>query len=137
MSENLKIDKKHSLFWDDGQNKFYILKLRNKKAFILSVFDKDKPHHIFFTQDDFTSLVCEIVKYCFDLPLIAREIPCPIDLTKKFHGCLKTIQTKPDKNGRVKIRLDERWLAYHGYPKQLALVWNKEKSLLYLEPIVG
>ena len=134
-SLGLKVDKRHSLFWNDGQNKFFILKVRKGNAFILSVFDQGKPHHIFFTAEDFSSLVCEIVKYCFDLPAVARQIPCPIDILKKFHACLQTQKSRVTKDGRFKVKLDDRWLEYHGYPRELEFV--DDNGVYYLMPKGG
>lgn len=128
----IKIDKRHSLFWNDGQNKFFILKDRERNGFIISVFDENEPHHIFFTADDFSSLVCEIVKYCFDLPTVARQIPCPITLSKKLHACLQVQKGKITEDGCLKLKLDDRWLEYHGYPEELEMV--KKGNTWYLIP---
>jgi len=131
----VEFDKKHSLFWVDGQNQLFILKVKNQDTFILTIFKGDKQSSIFFTGDEFSSLICEVVKYCLDLPRVARKIPCPINLTKKLHGCLQNMEAKlaPDGKGYV-LELDERWMEYHGFPKELILEIDADKGAIVLKP---
>lgn len=120
MEETLKIDKSHSVHWTDKNFIFLVLKLEDKDAFAVGIIEpknRERRSLALFTGDEFSSLLSEIVKYCFDLPKVARSIPCPIDLTKVPHGLLKTRRAKCRKKGDdvvIDIKWDPRLLEYHG-----------------------
>lgn len=113
----MKIDKKHSLFWNAPNFEFYITKLKGKDAFGISIKRGEKVESAIFTGGEFSSLICECVKYCLDLPIVARRIPCPVDCSMVPHGCLQAMRIKQDKRGRRFMVMDKRWFEYHGRPK--------------------
>lgn len=116
----MKIDKSHSVHWTDKSFNFLILKLQNKDAFAVGIVDPSNRSRrvlALFTGDEFSSFISEIVKYCLDLPKVARSIPCPINLTMVYHGLLKTMPAKLRKRGDdyvVDVKWEPRLLEYHG-----------------------
>ncbi len=128
----MQFDKMHSVFWKAKTFELFTLKLKDKDAFALSIIEKERRALALLSGDEFSSFICEILKYCLDLPEIARAVPCPIDLTKVFHGCLQTMQTKlTERNGKIYLdigKFDERFLKYHGYPEEWEIEETKNKE---------
>lgn len=122
------------MFWSDENFTLHVLKLRNKDVFLISIAPKEGvPQTAFFTGNEFSSLVCEMVKYCLDLPVEARGIPCPISCIEKTHGCLETMKAKIDKEGKMFVKFDECWLKYHGEPQKATFIWDEETGKAWIE----
>ena len=128
------IDKAHSIFWSGTGFQLFILKLKEKDSFIISTVETEKkPKTVgsatFMTGDEFSSLVCEIIKYCLDLPEVARSIPCPVTILDVPHGCLQEMKSKIHKKGDeyyINVDFDERLLKYHGYPQTWQWIQRNE-----------
>jgi len=133
--EPLKVDRKQSLFWIGKDFNLFILKLDKKDAFAVSIVRGEGVQTALFTGNEFSSLVNEMVKYCLDLPVEARAIPCPITCTDVPHGCLETMKSDIQKNGKMIVSFDERWLKYHGDPDEVVFKWDTEAGKAWIEPV--
>lgn len=110
----VRLDRKHTLFWRNPDETLWISRVP-RVGFILSVHPRrGKPQWTRFTRDELSSLVCEVLKYCLDMPEVARLVPCRVDASKKPHGIVL-------KARGGKLVLDERWLRYHGNPKSVEI----------------
>jgi hypothetical protein len=112
---DMNVDEAHSIFWKMNDITLFALKLRDTHCF--SIVEPERQASIILSGDQFSSLVCELLKYCLDLPEVARGVPCPITCLQVPHGCLRTMKSKIRKSGddfKTTIEWDERLLKYHG-----------------------
>lgn len=126
----IKFNKEHSVFWQGSRFRLFTLKVENKDLFVFSVFEEDRRASAYLTGDEFSSYICEMVKYCLDLPEIARAIPCPVTLLQVRHGCLQTMSSKIIRKGDdyiARIDWDARFLRYHGISGE-AENWHWKKT---------
>jgi hypothetical protein len=115
MTDKLSVDKAHSLFWKMNDITLFVLKIDD--TFALSIVEPTRRASIILYGDQFSSFVCETLKYCLDLPEIARAVPCPVNCLQIPHGCLRTMKSKIHKDGndfKINVDWDERLLKYHG-----------------------
>jgi hypothetical protein len=137
MRGKLGLDKRHSIFWTDRQHTAFILRLKQRElkldSFVISIIDGESRASMFFTPGEFSSLICEILKYCLDMPTVARDVPCPVTCVDVLHGCLQTMKMhKGRRKGEYFVKFDKRFLEYHGFPKKFILFHKKGK--IWIEP---
>lgn len=134
---NVEFDLKHSIFWKAEDFQLFILKVKERESFVISIMREEKRISASLSGDEFSSLICEVLKYCLDLPEVARAVPCPISCREVQHGCLGVIKSPiKEKNGEFYLELDnwdERFLRYHGHPEEYEFV--QTKSGLFLCPV--
>jgi hypothetical protein len=139
IKSKLEFDESHSIFWRDKFFELFILKIKEKDAFAIAIIE---PHHrqrralAMFTGDEFSSLICEVLKYCFDLPKLARSIPCPVDLTMVLHGLLEKKSVRFRQEGDniiVDVPQEPRLEEYHGVKEWELFEPKKSEFLLAMK----
>lgn len=82
-----------------------------------------------FTQKEFSSFICDIVKYILEQPELAREIPFYTSSNSREHGLLGKAICQA--SGGIKI--DELWLRYHGIEEGDEVNYEKnDKELIFM-----
>ena len=103
----------------------------------LVISSREDPHRhedLILTTDEFSSLVCDLVKYLLNLPIVARKIPAPVTCADVPHGLLGEDIEVPSEGDLVPIPLDERWLRYHGLEEGGDLILKVSDKGVFLRP---
>jgi len=140
VESKLEFDKNHSIFWRDKSFELFVLKIKDQDAFVIAIIEPYRHRWrtlAMFTGDEFSSLICEVLKYCLDLPKLARSIPCPVDLTKVPHGLLEIKYVKFRQQGDnviIDLPLEPRLDEYHEAKKWELHQSNNNNFLIAMKP---
>lgn len=130
-------------FWEGKGFTLYVVKHKGQVALAIKRGKpKGEPEILArFTKKEFSSFICEMVKYLLALPEIAREIPfyesCSCDRIP--HGVTGTSKIHKGKGGyfvKVNPKISKLWERYHGVKRSSKIVeWVDEKGRLFYAPL--
>ena len=119
-------------------NEFELTIAKRRGLIVLSIKKGENQETASFTRKEFSSFICEVVKYILSLPVVARRIPFYLSCAtshEKPHGLLLSQKLRPDKNGDIWMKVNRTWAKYHGIRRGDEVMYWREGEHLMSAPL--